>query len=227
MDFQIPEAAKKPEVLLIGLAVGVALLYFGSRGASTGSTTNATLASQQVATAADIQYSHDQTQQTQYALETRVAMAQIAAAVATNNANNNAELAANAIQSANTITIAASKNQLDSQQAMAGLIATLGAQKTSLILDRQREAYMLSAQAADIGARMALAPLAAQTNVTLAQISGDTAEQLATINAQAQETIAQANATVANNRINAGTTNDIISNAGQLAGAAASIASLF
>lgn len=224
----IPESFKKPEVLAIGAAVGIALLFFASRGSSaSGSSANATLASQQVATAADIQYSHDQTAQTQYALQTRVALAQIAAQVSMSNSNNNAQLSANAIQLANTIALAASDNQVKSQQATSQLMATLGAQRTSLQLDRQRESYMLTAQAADIGARMALAPLTAQTNVTLAQISGDTATQLATINAQAQEMIAQANASVANARINAGTTNDLISNAGNLAGAAATIANLF
>lgn len=197
MEFPGSETVSKhPIALAVAAAVAIGFVLL-SRGGGGGSNAGASLASQSIATNADLTYSHDQTAQHADALNYQLGVASLNAGIINASMSAQTKLAAASITAMNADTMAGIQARSEANQVNAALQAANGRNATMLDLARTQTAYQLAVATGANATALSLAGISAGLQTNLAQISAGAAEQLASINSSTQRDIAGINADVA------------------------------
>lgn len=167
---------KSPAAIAVGVAVGALLLFSASKGGgAVANNAGSNLASQSIATNADIAFSQDQTAQRIASFDTTVALAAINAGYATENLNARTSIEALALANANNVVMGSMQAKLQKQSIEAGV--TLGNAEINSRIAIQRDNNQTA---------LALAPHQVAGMTAIAQIQASSAERIMAMQTEAQ-----------------------------------------
>lgn len=214
----------KPMYIAVGLAVGLVVLLSagGKSGGAAAANSQLGLASQQIATSADVAYSHDQTTQALKAMDITLGVASLQAGLTSQNINQRAAVQMAAVGGMNAIVVNSIQADVANNQIKAGVTTALARNNTMITMARDQYAYQLDAQDKAGAIALKLQPGQVQLTQNLATISAETAKTIAGINSQTMIQLAQMNANMQQQR----TLASLVSGAGGIPGIISSIGSI-